>query len=165
MQASFMLWSMNYYLILAIHASLDLTTLNEGNDFPFDLLDTPTKRRCHAVKADCFEWLEVEYDGCLPQMLSDVVHVNSEVYVYTMSCLFQQYHDISVRIKKKGGEGNLTEYLERISSVFLKSLDMYACMRSRTYASCSMYAEKTGFRRSCALMAERERLARAQIVP
>lgn len=80
---------MNQYLVLAVHASLNLTTLDERDDFPFDLLDTPTKRRCHAVKADCLERLEVEYDGRLPQMLSDIVDVDSEVYVYIMSRLAQ----------------------------------------------------------------------------
>lgn len=77
MQASSELRSANQYLILAIHASLNLTTLNKCDNFPFDLLDTPTKRRCHAVKADCLEWLEVEYDSRVLQMLSDVVHVDS----------------------------------------------------------------------------------------
>jgi hypothetical protein len=66
-----------HYLVLAVHASLDLTTLNERNDFVFDLVDTPTKRRCHAVEANRLEWLKVEYDGRVPQMLSDIVHVDS----------------------------------------------------------------------------------------
>lgn len=68
---------MNRHLVLAIHASLDLVTLNECDYFPFDFLDTPTKRRCHTVKADRLKRLEVEYDGCVPQMLGDIVHVDA----------------------------------------------------------------------------------------
>ena len=74
MQAGFVL---NRYLVLAVHASLDLTTLDERDDFLFDLFDAPAKRRCHAVEANRLEWLKVEYDGRVPQMLSDIVHVDT----------------------------------------------------------------------------------------
>ena len=78
-----------HYLVLAVHAPLNLVTLNECDNFPFNLFDTPAKRRCHAVKPNGLERLKVEYDGRLPQMLSDIVDVDSKVYVYIMSRLFQ----------------------------------------------------------------------------
>jgi len=89
MQAGYMLWSRNHYLILAVHAPVNFTALDECDDFLFDLLDAPTKRRCHAVETDGLEWLEVKYDGRVPQMLSEVVHVGSKVHVYIMPRLFQ----------------------------------------------------------------------------
>lgn len=76
------------YLVLAVYASLDLPILDERNDLPFDLLNAPTKRQCHAVQTDRLKRLEIKYDGGVPQMLGDIFHVDSKMYVYVMSCLF-----------------------------------------------------------------------------
>lgn len=38
-----------------------------------------------------------------------------------------------------------TEYRSRSSRTFLKSLERYDWVKSRTYGSCSMYAEKIAF--------------------
>lgn len=87
---------MGHYLVLAIHAALNLVTLNKCDYFPLDFLDGPTKCQCHTVETNRFERLEVEYDGCVSQMLSDIVHMDTQVYVYVVSCLSKQFQPLSI---------------------------------------------------------------------
>jgi hypothetical protein len=139
-----------------------MAALNECNYLLLDLFDGPAECGTHPVEANGLEWLEVKHYCSIANEVRQVVNVWIQVNIHIMTCLGKE---ILIRGMNVGIYGTKhTEYLSRSSRTFLKSLERYDWIKSRTYGSCSMYAEKIALPVRD-LIADRDMLARAHRVP
>lgn len=77
------------YLILTVDSALDIAGLNEGNNLHFDLIYCPPERLAHPIKSDGGEWLEIEYDCSILDLLHKMSHMRSEVNINIVTRLSQ----------------------------------------------------------------------------
>jgi len=69
------------HLVLAIHPSLNFSTLNQPHNVLLNLLNRPPKRSAHPIKPDSRKRLEVQNHSPVADEVGEVEDVRREVYI------------------------------------------------------------------------------------
>lgn len=75
------------YLILAINPAMDISLLDQSHDVVLDFCNGPAKGSAHTVKLNGGEWLEVENNRPVPDLIRQVVHMVVQMYVNQVASL------------------------------------------------------------------------------
>lgn len=129
-------------LILTVNSALNPAALNERNYLFLNLVDGPAKCGAHSVETNGLEWLEVKHNRDITNEVRQIIYMQVHMNVHIMARLVQERR---LRIINVDRCKQHTEYRSRSSRTFLKSLERYDWIKSRTYGSCSIYAEKIAF--------------------
>ena len=75
------------YLVLTVHARLDLARLDEGHDLTLEVIDGPPESFAHALEPNRRERLEIQHECLAPNEVCQSVHVHRDMNVIVVARL------------------------------------------------------------------------------
>lgn len=118
--SSSVLWTTN--LILSINPSLNLPRLDQSNNLPFKLFNSPSECLTHSLQFDRSKRLEIKNDRAVPYLGSQSGDMRRQLYINVMSSL-KKPKSVTLRNFERTEQNRiLTENRSRVSRTMLNLL-------------------------------------------